>query len=440
LWALCALVSVTNAIQAIVWTTGSGCTGATSFNISNVVNQACFSLHFTSPGSSFQLTSGDLTCASLTTGSSWSANVYVILGGGGGDYTCSGSGSFKITISGTGLTCTAIKYLGSTFGHGIIDCGVNEGNTIVSAGGVEAQVESALPFGINVAPTGQIENGNYLRMSYSYLGEVKGSGATATIISNGGNIFHSIPLTDIVVTEELGAYASDADARFAFVGYLGPISQYYPVAVASAFGVNINFLAKESFGISTYPIQFPGTSGTTNVCLRGTGSSCTALQVDPGTIKNAVGLYNWTYSTQANSWRIQYSFTVVGWTRTSVYFNNDPTALPGAFTGQVTSVTYVTTGNNNFTYNVQQSYNMGDNTFGTAVVTAAGTAGSLTLNVDIPLAGLSTSGWWLYDPDVIVNDIGGVSDASGGGGSSSATTVSPSLLVAVCGLLALLRA
>jgi len=186
-------------------------------------------------------------------------------------------------------------------------------------------------------------------------------------------------------------------------------------------------LAKQDFMLSSYPVTFPGDPGPTTVCLRastGTPATCTNFQVLAGDLKNAVGLWNWTYAPTAQFWRIQYRLRLVGLSGASVYLNGNPSNLPGIFAGQVTSITWTSTFapfGFTFTYNVQQMFNIGDNTFAAATTSVTGTATDLRLNVDIPLASLSVPsglrGYWLYDPSM------SVTTTDGTGGTSSASSV-----------------
>jgi len=149
----------------------------------------------------------------------------------------------------------------------------------------------------------------------------------------------------------------------------------------------------------------------TEVCLRGSsGGVCTPFQVNVGTLKNAIALYNWTYSAHATKFRIQYDLQLIGLSSatTDLYFNGDPANVP-PFTGQVTSITWTSTASPfafTFTLNVQQNFNRGDNTFQQATISCVGTVVELVLNVDIPLASLAVPsgllGYWLYDPDFTV--------------------------------------
>jgi len=203
--------------------------------------------------------------------------------------------------------------------------------------------------------------------------------------------------------------------------------------------------------IDHYDLTFPG-SGPQSVCLRGStngGATCTPFQVNPGTLKNAIGLYNWTYAPTATTWRIQYSLEIVGWgTSFTTYFNGDVANTPEAFsaTTQVTSITWTSTEapfGFTFTYQIQQMFNKGDNTFATASITKDSSSSTATvkLNGDIPLNLLAIPsgklGYWLYDPELSMT----TTTATGpqGGASSSASLVSASFASIVVVVMALLR-
>jgi len=275
-----------------------------------------------------------------------------------------------------------------------------------------------------------------LALSYSFLGEITSAGATVpdnTVPTT--PVFHSVPLTDITIAAHIGFLLDEDTSEYAFVGYAGGIPQTYSTEL-SAFAVNLNFLAKADFAVSEFPVEFPNQESDTNICLRASypNKTCIPFAVTAGTLKSAIALYNWTYAPTAAFWRIQYNLAVVGWTDVSVYFNGDVTNVP-PFSGQVTDITF-TSESAPFPfsahYHVQQMFNKGDNSFGTATITSTGTASNLKLNVDIPLASLAQpsglNGYWLYDPDVTYQTgEGAYSGGAGGGGGTTGTTSSSSI-------------
>jgi hypothetical protein len=251
-------------------------------------------------------------------------------------------------------------------------------------------------------------------------------------------------LNDIAISAALSLVYDDSNANFAFVGYVGEMPQTYSTTFTAA-GINLNFLAKDDFMLGSYDVTFPRDITPTSVCLRAStaGPVCTDFQVNAGDLKNAIGLWNWTYAPTAEHWRIQYRMRLVGLTGATVYFNGDPLNVPGAFTGQINSITWTSTNAPfafTFTYNVQQNFNIGDNTFLPAVTSATGTAADLRLNVDIPLADLAVPsgllGWWLYDPSVHV----ATAEGTGSGTSpASALFMNPwAMVVCISIMLALL--
>jgi hypothetical protein len=256
-------------------------------------------------------------------------------------------------------------------------------------------------------------------------------------------MFHSIPLTDIVISASLALTYDDTNANYAFVGYVGRMPQTY-TTVQTAAGINLNFLAKQDFMLGSYDVTFPGAMTPTTICLRsstGPTPTCNNFQVLAGDLKNAIGLWNWTYAPTAQFWRIQYRMSLVGLSGATVYFNGNTANVPGSFTGQITSITWTSTNapfGFTFTYNVQQMFNKGDNTFATATTSASGTVADLRLNVDIPLNSLAVPsgllGWWLYDPSVAVT----TTDATGTGTSPASSSLMNAWTMAVCIMVALL--
>jgi len=115
-----------------------------------------------------------------------------------------------------------------------------------------------------------------------------------------------------------------------------------------------------------------------------------------------------------------------------VYFNGNPSNGLG-FAGQVTSITWTSTHapfGFTFTYNVQQMFNKGDNTFAAATTSVSGNVADLRLNVDIPLDSLAVRsgllGWFLYDPSMSVATV-----PSGSSSPASSLLMNPWIMV-VC--------
>jgi len=418
------------AVAATIYS-GSTCGGSVLTSIENVPNSACYSFHgrgmtLTTP------TSGRVVCSSEVAGSSWTAYIYGILSPA--NYDCSAASPFVVTWNGAGPNCVAI--LGTYSAS--VDCTVDPtALKLVSAGGVEAAIDRTEPFNIKIAPaSGNITAGRYMKVSYSQLGEITSAGVVVDDeTTTTPNVFHSIPLTDILIAANLDLYTEDTP-YFSFVGYVGRVPQQYTTDVTAA-GINLNFLSKVSAQISSYNVTLPGDTAITTMCLRGSVNGvCTPFQVNPGTLKNAIGLYNWTYSPSAADFRISYHYQLVGLTGAAVYFNGDTSAVPGTFTGQVTSITWKSNDAPfafTFTQTVQQHFNKGDNTFGTASITSSGTAVDFLLNVDIPLAQLAVPsgslGYWLYDPDFTVS-------TAESGSYSSSSALSIGVVSIVCLVLA----
>jgi len=424
-----------------------GCGGAPYASFNNVPNSLCYSYHGRASSDFLTPTSGYIHCNILNLTSSWQLQLYG-LGTPTAVYDCTG---IPFALVGIGEACvdTGVGYFAK------VHCAVQANSLRVqSAGGVEAAIDQTEPFSIKIAPaSGNITAGRYLKLSYSYLGELKAGSVVVDDTSQDPAVFHSIPLTDLIIAANLNLDTFET-ADYAFVGYVGPLPQRYSTDLQAA-GLNLNFLIKTDAMIASYDVQFPGSVSTTTVCLRDSSNSggpltCTPFQVHPGSLKNAIGLFNWTYAMSSTSWRIQYQLQIEGLTGYSVYFNGDTANTP-PFAGQVTSITWTSADapfGFTFTYVVQQKFNKGDNTFGTATITSSGTAADLRLNVDLPLSSLAVpsglNGWWLYDPDVIIatesatNNPGGGGSSGGGGGFTSAAVRVMQSTLCVIGIVCML--
>jgi len=411
------------AVSAAIFT-NNACSGQPVTTIENVPSSGCYSFH----GRTIPLipTSGRLTCNGNEASSTWSADLYGIYSVPPYDFTCASNDPFE--LSGSGVQCVSI--IGSYYAQ--VNCSLDPaGVKLIKAGPIEASIERTEPFVLRVAPVGNISVGNYLQASYSFLGEIDAIGnVVPDDTSVTPNEFHSIPITDIEIAGNLDFLEADT-TDYAFVGYVGGIPQQYTTDVTAA-GIALNFVAKTTFSLAQYTVALPGQMEDTTVCLRGsTAGTCTPFTVVAGTLKNALGLYNWTYAAASTHFRVQFNLQLFGLPTATVYFNGDTSAVPGSFTGQITSITW--TSNQppfgfTFTQNIQQAFNKGNNTFGTVAISSSGKASNLFINVDIPLAQLAvpsgSMSYWLYDPDFTVATTMVTA-------SSSASTVAATLIICV---------
>jgi len=270
----------------------------------------------------------------------------------------------------------------------------------------------------------------YLAIRYSEIAELNsGTPVTSPQGSFPNYAFHSIPLNDAWIGVGLvNAYVHDnRNPDFDFAGYVGPLPQINGASPNTAQVMGINYIAKAAFSPSSYNVTGEISQIDKPVCLRGSTGvppTCTPFNVNAGDIKMAFGLYNWQFDSSATTFRIQYQLQPVGFTSPTVFFNGNPANHCNGFSGTITSLTVSETGGVDFTLQLQNQVNKGDNTFITAAVTSSYSGGLCMVNIDVPVASLTTGPgtWFLYDPVVQQSSGGGpgsgVSSSTGAGSNA----------------------
>jgi hypothetical protein len=266
-----------------------------------------------------------------------------------------------------------------------------------SAAGVEAQVDSTLPWEVRVSKTGGIAAGRYLKLSYTFLGE-RDSARAAVPDVPGLPIpfFHSVPVTN----PALATYINTETSATADVAYVGFGSVGVPQSATGAVfdGFVVNLLALRDFNVDSY--RLPINNANITICfggLQADNTTCVPHAVTAGTLKMNVAVNRWNWATAGAYWRVSFAIRPVGFTAANITHDTSPS--------DHVRVTYRDTDGFEMVLKVNKKYNRGDNHLvsGTAFYTQTGT--NVDVDIDVARSQLvnNGAGWFLYDPEVVLS-------------------------------------
>jgi len=185
---------------------------------------------------------------------------------------------------------------------------------------------------------------------------------------------------------------TSATADYAFVGF--GAAGLRQTDTNNIDGYVINFIALRNFDAKHWTsIQI--NSQPTTICFRGSDASgnCTTHTVAAGTLKMAFALNKWAFDPTCVYYRVQFTIQPTGFAAGATVQHlttSDP---------NIELVSFTDTDGFQFNVSISKLYNKGNNTFGIAESSVSTTTGAV-VNIDIPIAALSNSGWFAYDPEV----------------------------------------
>jgi hypothetical protein len=296
-----------------------------------------------------------------------------------------------------------------------------------SAAGVEAQVDSTLPWEVRVSKTGGIAAGRYLKLQYTFLGE-RDSARAAVPDAPGAPgapipFFHSVPISNPALASYITT-ETNATPDVAYVGF-GSVNVPQSATGAQFDGFVVNLLALRDFNVDSYTLPING--GQTKVCFAGLQAdniTCVPHSVTAGTLKMNVAVNRWTWAAAGAYWRVSFAIRPVGFTAANVTHDESPQ--------DHVRVTYTDTDGFEMILKVNKKYNRGDNrlVFGTAFYTQTGT--NVDVDIDVARSALVSNGaaWFLYDPEVTLS-------ARTGPGQSAASHIGVSVFALIAAFVAI---
>jgi len=282
----------------------------------------------------------------------------------------------------------------------------------VHAGNVDAAVDDLDPFTFYVGVTGAAANHNlpYVQTDYSQVGDIDDTGTFGNTVQFGLGKFSAIwggcgtGGADPTDAPDYYCYFIEADDK----AFLSPLTSSNTILYTA------NYLAKNTFTALNFTLPAAAPSWLpTRVMMRPA-----PFTVNPGTYKFQFFTYNWKWSASATYFRIRLRLSGHNLGNAAVSYDGKP--ISGLTAGSaVSSITIDGSANKptgyRVDYHLQDTFNRGDDTFGNVRLTldpdVSGSA-AVFLNIDIPRAGLASSGWFLYDPEMVSTTVKAASSGS----------------------------